>query len=392
MRVAWVDASAGAAGDMLLAALVDAGAPLESVQDAVASVVGDRVRLAIERVTRHGIAATHLHVDADGPDEERHLSDIITMIESSGLSLPVQRGAVAVFRRLAVAEASVHGADVEEVHFHEVGALDSIADIVGVVAALDLLGIDEVHVGDVEVGSGSITGSHGVIPVPTPAVLALATDWRLTSRRRGECTTPTAMALLTELGTNGAMPALRVEATGVGAGSRDDDDRANVVRVVIGDATTGALDAETMLLEANVDDMDPRLWPGAIAGLMAAGALDAWLTPITMKKGRPAQVVSVLCHIADHERLAAEVFRLTTTIGLRYRPIARHTMERQMVQVQVHGHPVRGKAVFLEGRMLRATAEFEDVAALAVRLGLAEREVMAEADARLRALAESFEA
>ncbi|WP_034090686.1 nickel pincer cofactor biosynthesis protein LarC [Streptacidiphilus albus] len=374
-RVGWVDASAGIAGDMLLGALVDAGASLAVAQAAVDAVIPAGVRLVASEVARAGLRATKVDVEtllADHP--HRSWRTIQELLRRAELAEPVRAAALAVFARLARAEGRVHGVPAEEVHFHEVGAWDSIADVVGVCAALDDLGVTRLTAGPVALGSGRARAAHGDIPVPVPAVLELAAGWRVLAggAGTGELATPTGMALVTALAEEcGELPPLLLERVGVGAGTRDTPGRPNVVRVVIGRADLSTAVTAEVVLEANVDDLDPRLWPGVLTALLEAGASDAWLTPILMKKGRPAHTLQVL---APPERVAALrelVFEQTSTIGVRETPVGKVALARTWVRCAVLGEeglPV--KVAHRDGVVVRATPEFEDVAALAARRGL----------------------
>ena len=370
--VAWVDASAGVAGDMFLGALVDCGADLDAVQAAVDAVVPGSVRLRRETVSRKELRATKLHVDVlvDDPPH-RGWGTIRELLAGADVEEGVRASALAVFARLAAAEARVHGIAEEDVHFHEVGALDSIADVVGSCAALELLGVQRVVVSPIATGSGRVPAAHGELPVPVPAVLELARGWEVLAGGAGELATPTGVALLTALGAaSGPMPALRLRATGTGAGTRDRTDRANVVRVVLGTAGTDDPTPETVaLLETNVDDLDPRVWPEVLAALMDAGALDAWLTPILMKKGRPAHLLSVL---ADRDR-GADLTRLmtaqTSTLGVRRTQVDRDVLDRAWQPVDVLGGSVRVKVGHRGGEVVQAMPEFADVVELARQAG-----------------------
>jgi uncharacterized protein (TIGR00299 family) protein len=370
---------------MLLGALVDAGADLDAVRLAVEAVVPGAVRLSTTTVTRAGLRALRLHVEpltADPP--HRTWTGIRDLLTRAPLADRVRDRAVAVFAGLADAEAHVHGTAADDVHFHEVGALDSIADIVGVCAALEDLGVATVTAGEVAVGSGRVRTAHGDLPVPVPAVARLSRGWRVRAGGAGELATPTGMAAVRALATRCEdLPPMRVDATGVGAGHRDTPGRANVVRVVVGAATSnGAPDARpepTTLLEANVDDLDPRLWPGVLAGLLRVGALDAWLVPIVMKKGRPAHTLCVLCRPDDAAALRERIFRDTTTLGVREGPLRRYALARTFVDVDVAGFTVAVKVGHADGTVLQVMPEFDDVAALARRLDRPERLALQEA-------------
>lgn len=373
----WVDASAGVAGDMLAGALIAAGVPIEVMRCAVDSVVAGLVELDAHEVQRAGLSATRLEVttlEQDPP--HRHLSAILELVEQAALDPSVADAVARVFRRLGEAEAAAHGVDVEEVHFHEVGAADSIADIIAVCAGLHWLAVDDLSFSVLELGHGSVQAAHGRIPVPTPAALRLTEGFRVTSLHSGEMATPTGLALLTALGSQQPMPTMRVLRSGMGAGSRDPEDHPNVVRVVIGEREAGQL-----LLEANVDDMDPRLWPSAIDSIMRAGARDAWLTPIVMKKGRPALTLSVLCTEVERQAIEEAIFRDTTTIGLRVLYVGKVALERGFTEVKVDGQRIAVKWAGRLGRVYNVSIEWEDVAAAARQLGLPDREVLASATA-----------
>jgi pyridinium-3,5-bisthiocarboxylic acid mononucleotide nickel chelatase len=383
-RVAWLDVTAGVAGDMLLGALVDAGADLGAVQRLVDLVLPDTVRLEAAQVRRAGLRAVQVKVTTVRDDHpHRPWREIRDRIAAAGLPGPVAESASAVFRRLAEVEATTHGEPVDEVEFHEVGAWDSIADVIGTCAALQLLGVDDIVATTLALGSGTVRTAHGVLPVPVPAVLGLVDGWSVEAGGEGELGTPTGVALVTTLATSqGDLPVLEALATGVGAGSRDAADRPNVVRVVLGwrAAARGGTVAEPMtVLEANVDDLDPRVWPTVLAALLDAGAADAWLTPILMKKGRPAHTVSVLSASADVEELREEIFRLTSTIGVREAVVYRRALERGWVDVLVDGQPVAVKVAHREGVVVRATPEFDDVARVAAEVDRPVQDVLAAA-------------
>ena len=373
----WVDASSGASGDMLLGALVGAGVPLPVLQDAVDSVAPEPISLRVEDVRRNGLAATRVHVDVAESHHHRTWRDVRAMLDG-------HRTAHAVFERLAVAEAAVHGTTPDEVHFHEVGALDAIADVVGVCAGFEHLGATAITVSPVAVGSGTIQAAHGTLPVPPPAVAELL---RGAPTYAGpapmELCTPTGAALLTTLATAyGPQPPMTVERIGVGAGGRDPDGHANVLRLFVGSAaTTGG---EPLLLECNVDDLDPRVWPAVIAALLEAGASDAWLTPILMKKGRPAHTLSALVDASRAPAVRAAIFRQTSTIGLREQPLAKHALDREMVSVEVDGRQVAVKLARHDGVVVNAQPEYDDVARAAADLRRPVADVLAQAAALAR--------
>jgi uncharacterized protein (TIGR00299 family) protein len=383
-RHAWIDASAGVAGDMLLGALVDAGADLGAVQQAVDAVIAESVRIVARPVSRAGQQATKIDVEVLATDlPHRPWSTIRDRLAAAELAEPVRQRAVSAFTGLAEAEASVHGVAVDEVHFHEVGALDSIADIVGVCAALHSLTIDSLSASAVAVGSGRIRTAHGELGVPVPAVVKLSTGWRIQSGGTGELTTPTGMALLTALCERCEdLPDLTLVASGAGAGTRDIPGRPNVTRVLVGmrPAATGNDGGEpAVIIEANVDDLDPRLWPGVLSALLTAGAADAWLTPMIMKKGRPAYTLGVLGRPEQSAQLREMIFGQTSSIGVRVRSAVKFPLPRGWVEVSVPGGRVAIKIALRQGLISQLEVEFDDVAQVATRAGVAERVVLRQA-------------
>lgn len=383
-RHAWVDASAGVAGDMLLGALVDAGADLPIVQRAVDAVIPGAVALSSEWVTRAGSAALKVHVTVliDDPPH-RTWRSIRAVLTGADLAERVRSNALAVFERLAEAEGRVHGIPAEDVHFHEVGALDSIADVVGVCAALDDLGIVTVSAGEVALGSGQVRSAHGQIPVPVPAVTQLAKGWRVSAGGKGELTTPTGMALLTALSVEcGDLPPMVMGSVGVGAGTKDFPGRANVTRVLVGTRAIAVADPDdgdpAVLLEANIDDLDPRLWPGILAQLLRAGAADAWLVPILMKKGRPAHTLSALCHPSTAATLREVMLTATTTIGVRQHPARKYALPRAWVDVAIRGGTVPVKIAYRDGQIMQVSPEFDLVAAFAAEHNRPQHVILSE--------------
>ncbi|MCU1603108.1 MAG: uncharacterized protein JWO22_3817 [Frankiales bacterium] len=372
--IGWVDAQAGASGDMLLGALVDAGVPLEVITDAV-DALGLGIRLEASQVERGGIGATYIDVISHDDQVSRTWADVQQIVSGTAHD---------VFERLAVAEAAIHRVPVEDVHFHEVGAHDALADVVGVTAGFAHLGLTALHCTPVSLGSGTTRGAHGPLPVPVPAVLRLLEGVPVQAGLAPyEMTTPTGAALLATLVTSwGALPAMRPVRTGCGAGTRDPLEVANVVRLTLGEPAEEA--GTAVLLETNVDDLDPRLWPHVIEQLMADGASDAWLTPILMKKGRPAHTLSVLCRAEDADRLRSKVFRETSTIGVRQSLVAKHALERTEVGVHVDGHGIRVKTAWLEGVPVNANPEWVDVVAASEALGRPAKQVLAEAQTAAR--------
>ncbi|MFK7916600.1 MAG: nickel pincer cofactor biosynthesis protein LarC [Ilumatobacter sp.] len=374
--IGWVDGTAGASGDMLLGALVDAGVALDAVQSAI-DLLDLGVELRPEQVSRAGLAATRVHVDVPETTTVRHLADIIDML--AVLPTEVRDHSVAVFQLLARAEADVHGTTLDQVHFHEVGALDSIADIVGVCAGFHALGLDALHCSTLSLGSGTTRGAHGPIPVPAPAVLALTQGVALTAGGPApyESTTPTGAALLVHWVTQwGPMPSMIPQATGMGAGTKDTDAVANVCRLVLGHVDAISQEPSMVQLDANVDDLDPRVWPEAIAAVMSAGAVDAWVTPIVMKKGRPAHTFSALCAADDADSVSEAVFVQTSTIGIRQHDVTRSVLARTESTVDFQGCTIRVKTAHRNGAVVNRSAEWDDVVAAAASLDQSPNDVL----------------
>ena len=384
--IGWLDCGSGASGDMLLGALLDAGVPLEVVRTAIDAVAPEPVRLETERVDRAGFVATRAHVVVADSTSRRSWRDVRALLDAGPLDPAVRARVVGTFTRLAEAEAAVHGTTPERVHFHEVGALDAIVDVVGVCAGLTHLGLDAVHASPVAVGGGRVATAHGSLTVPPPAVVALL---RGVPSYGGpietELCTPTGAALLTEwVEAFTAQPAMVVTTVGVGAGGRDPAGHANVVRLILGERTGHP--AVTLVLESNVDDLDPRLWPAALASLLSAGAADAWLTPILMKKGRPAHTLSVLVDATHASAVREVIFRETSTIGIREHSVDKRALERREAGVDVGGMTVRVKLGVLGDAVVNAQPEYEDVAAVAAATGTPVKSVLARAIAHARDL------
>ena len=373
---------------MLLAALLDAGADLPTVSAAVVAATNGRAHIRVEPVQRRGISASLLVVETDSDVHLDHLADLLACADAAGLPAGVAERAHAVFTRLARAESAVHGVAAGEVHLHEVGALDTVVDVVGCLAAMASLGVERVVASPIGVGAGMVTVAHGTLSVPVPGVVQLLAEVDAPSHAGPlsmEAATPTGVALLAELADEwGGIPPMRVSAQGVGAGTADPAAAANVTRVLLGEpgwvAATGtsADQAEVSAvveLHCNVDDLDPRAWPQVIDALLEAGALDAWLTPITMKGGRPAVMLGVLAEEVALGAITEVVFAHTTTLGVRFAHVQREVLDREWVSVDVDGHAVSVKVGRRAGRVITVQPEWRDVVAAAGALGRAPRDV-----------------
>lgn len=380
MKIAYFDVFSGIAGDMTVGALIDAGADAAALFAGLDSL-GTGARFRAERVKKKGIMGTQFTVEHEDQKKHRHLPHIVKMIEAAELPERAKRRAVRIFEVLGEAEAQVHGVSIEKVHFHEVGAVDSICDIVGAALGLELLGVDEVYVSAINTGSGTVEADHGVMPVPTPATaLLLAGKPVYASGPVTELTTPTGAAIAAALGAGfGAPPAMVIEKAGFGSGTKEFPGQANLLRVLIGERS-GASEATVIrVLEANVDDSTPEVLGYAMERLLAEGALDVTLQPVYMKKQRPGTLVQVLAKPEDQERLAAVLSRETSTLGIRISEAERRVAARAHVDVETEYGRVRMK---VSGG--GAAPEFEDCRRLAESTGQPLKEIFAAATAVYR--------
>lgn len=366
----YLDAYSGISGDMMLGALLDLGVPREHLVAELERLALPGWRLEQERVEQHGVTGTraNVHLD-DGPQPHRHLSDIRAIIHSSSLSLCIQEDALGVFELLAHAEARVHGAGVEEVHFHEVGAVDAIIDIVGACVGLAYLGVSQFDCSPLPLGTGFVRAAHGTLPLPAPATLEILAGSGVTllpGQGEGEMVTPTGAALVAHFGRFEDSVVLRPTRIGYGFGTRVLP-WPNALRAILTEeAAQPTLETDAVtLLECNVDDMSAEVFPYVIERLLEHGALDAWTTPVTMKKGRPATVLSVLTRAGEEERLAGILLRETTTLGVRYVPWRRFKAGREVRTVGTQWGDVRVKLKLLDGAVADAAPEYEDCARLA---------------------------
>ncbi|MBZ5610592.1 MAG: nickel pincer cofactor biosynthesis protein LarC [Acidobacteriia bacterium] len=376
MKICYLDAFSGISGDMTVGALIDAGADGAAISR-ILDGLGTGATFRIEKTTRQGIAASKFYVDGGAAKNHRHLRDILDLIAKSGLPARVKQNAAAVFQRLGEAEAKVHGVPLDKVHFHEVGAVDSICDIVGACAAFHLLGVESIHSSPLNVGSGTIKTEHGVLPVPAPATAELLAGRPIYAR--GPCvelTTPTGAAIAATLAADfGPLPPMRITATGYGAGDKDFPEHANVLRVLIGESS-GAEEATTVaVLEANIDDSSPQVLGYAMERLLEAGALDVTLEPVLMKKNRPGTLVRVIAKPEHRETLAQLIFAETTTLGLRIYSAERRVKARHIAEVETTHGKVRIK-IAEDGSF---APEYEDCRRIARETGVPLKQILAEA-------------
>ena len=367
MKIAYFDCFAGISGDMALGALVDAGASLGDLTEELYKLDLQGYHVEAMKIVKRGISATSLGVVVDEQHRERGFAQIRRIIEASELSDAVKARSVAIFRRLGEAEAKIHGKDIEEIHFHEVGAVDAIVDIVGVCICLDLLGIDRACASPIPTFHGSVKMAHGTLPLPAPATVELlkGAPWRELGIE-GEIVTPTGAAILAELADSyGPMPAMRVESIGYGAGKKDFG-IPNVLRVMVGQAVEESGEVEEVaVMETNIDDMSPQVYDVVMDRLFAAGALDVYLTPIQMKKNRPAVLVSVICAPEDTGRMSDILFEETSTIGIRIDRRSRTCLPREFVTVETRFGSIRVKVARKGGEVVNAQPEYDDCKAAA---------------------------
>lgn len=375
ITLAYVDAVAGVAGDMLLGALLDAGAQVEYVEAGLRALPLDGLELETSTVMRHGITARRVSV---GAPSERHIdrswADVRGLLERAALPARALERAHAVFAALARAEGSVHDLPPEAVRFHEVGALDAIGDVCGIALALEDLGVDELACSPLPAPRGLISAAHGRLPLPAPATLELLRGAPLYGvDLEVELVTPTGAAVIAALAVEfGPLPPMHLKSVGYGAGTRELEERPNVVRVLVGerDRPGGEGDGvreDVMLIETNLDDLSPELVPDAAERCFAAGALDVWVAAVHMKKGRPGIVFSALARPADERAVAEAILRETTTLGVRVSPVRRWELAREWVSVEVDGEPIRVKLGFLAGQVINAAPEHDDCVAAARR-------------------------
>ena len=384
MKLAYFDCFSGISGDMTLGALVDAGCSLELLRSGLQGLQIPGWTISSEKVWKNGMAATFVRVATEDQTKHRSLSAILEIFEKSQLSESVRKNAAAIFRKLGEAEASVHDVALEKIHFHEVGAVDAIVDIVGACIAFDALGIEKFACSPLNVGGGTAKMTHGVLPVPAPATAKLLQGKPTYSNGvQRELVTPTGAAIVSTLcDTFGPQPQMTVSAIGYGAGSIELEGQPNVVRIMIGEAADNVIagfDEEISVVEANLDDMNPQIYGYFLEKALAAGALDVYTTPVQMKKNRPGTLLTLLCKPQDTNSLMSLVFAETTTFGARTYRAQRRTLPRESVNVHTQFGDVRIKLSRVNGRILHVAPEFDDCRKLAVEKNVPLQRVLSEA-------------
>jgi uncharacterized protein (TIGR00299 family) protein len=382
MTLAYFDCFSGISGDMTLGALVDAGVSLDALRAELAKLDLLGYDLKAEKVNRSGIAATKVSVIIDQKDQKsRHLFDIVNIIEASTLSSSVKEKSSRIFKRLAEAEAKVHGSTPDSIHFHEVGAVDAIVDIVGSTVGLELLGITQIIASAINVGSGTVKTAHGLLPIPAPATAELLAGIPFyQSSTQGELTTPTGAVVISTLGSSfGPMPSMKVERVAYGAGDKEFPGPPNVLRLMIGQSAAGYDEDTSIVIETNIDDMSPQLYDYLIEKLIQQGAHDVYLTPIIMKKGRPAILLSVLTDKAKSDVALDTIFRETTSIGVRIQEVGREKLSREMRVIDTVYGKIRIKISKRGEEVLTMTPEYEDCRRIAEEKQIPLKQVMEEA-------------
>jgi uncharacterized protein (TIGR00299 family) protein len=351
MKIAYLDCFSGISGDMTLGALVDAGVELAALQAGIDSLGLPSCQLRAEEVKKHGFRATKVHVEHEPEQTHRHLHHITEMIDRSVLTDRQKDLAKRIFTRLGEAEAKVHGTTIRKVHFHEVGAVDSIADIVGSAIGLDLLALDRIACAPVPTGHGTVTIAHGRVSIPAPATAELLRGIPLAATTvAAELTTPTGAAIVATVGDQfGPLPPMKIQTIGYGAGSKDFEQQPNLLRLIVGEAEESYAADQVWVLETNLDDISGEVVGYVSTRLLEAGALDVFTTSIQMKKNRPGVMLSVICPAAGIPALEKIIFRETTTLGIRRWPVSRHKLQRQAQTVETPWGPIEGKLAFFEG-------------------------------------------
>ncbi len=384
MRILYFDCFSGVAGDMILGAFIDAGADTELLKSLPAKMNLPQITIEIKKVVKNGLSATKVDVIYPKEDAHRHLSDIVEIIEASDISASAKTRAIKIFNKLAGAEAQIHGTDIENIHFHEVGALDAIIDITGTSVLLETLNVEKIFTSTISVGGGMVKMAHGLYPVPAPATTHLLENYDVKyGPVERELATPTGAAIIATLANNSnKLPPYSITNVGYGAGTAEFENVPNVLRVSIGELTTKEKDLNdyTTMFECNIDDMNPEIIPYIIEQVMEAGAVDAFITPIIMKKGRPAYLLNVLCHPEKEKKVLDVIFKETSTIGVRKQKYERTILERTFRKVETSFGELTIKEISMLDGSIKRTAEYEDVKKIALANGKPLQEIQKQID------------
>ncbi|MBC7327510.1 nickel pincer cofactor biosynthesis protein LarC [bacterium] len=381
MKIVYFDCSIGASGDMILSSLVDLGVPLDVIQETINKLIEgkNKVRLSVERVKRQNISALSLNISVEGGHNHSiSYKRMREILEKGELKEKIKKDSLAILHKLASAEADIHAVDVEDVHFHELGGLDTIVDIVGVATALDFLGVEKVYASSLPLSYGFIEIEHGTLPLPAPATLKLLEGVPVRSIDiEGETLTPTGAAIITYYAKSYGIPNMRLLKIGMGAGHKDFP-LPNILRTLLGEKCSDFGKEEVIHLQTNIDDMPPTLFEPIIDKLFSEGALDVFLQPIIMKRSRPAVILSVLCYPQNAEKLAEIIFKETTTLGIRFNRLERAILEREIVKVKTIWGEVEVKVGKLEGKVITISPELRSCEKIAETHGIPLRIVVEE--------------
>jgi pyridinium-3,5-bisthiocarboxylic acid mononucleotide nickel chelatase len=371
MKVAYFDCSAGVSGDMLIGSLIDAGLDFDALRDSLSRLPLPGYELAVNKVKKNGVSGTRFLVSTPKNADPRSLSQILTIIASSSLKDSIKEAAGAVFKKIGTVEAKIHNKNIEDIHFHEIGAVDSIIDIVGSAIAFDILSLDRIQASPVNLGEGFVNTGHGLLPVPAPATAALLLNVPVYSNGiQAELATPTGAALISYFAKHfGSMPDMRVHSIGYGAGAKDLQ-IPNLLRVYIGDAEINIGYEKIFSLETNIDDMNPEFYGYISETLFLSGALDVYTTPVIMKKSRPGVKLTVLSMEENRDRLMDLIFKETTTAGVRISSMERKVLERSVRQVETQYGAIGVKILISEGSIITVSPEYEDCRAIAQKQGV----------------------
>jgi len=380
MKIAYFDCFSGASGDMILGALIDAGLSARRLKEELKKLRIPTIRLEAKKVLKAGISATQVIVGGNEKRSHRTLKEILRIVERSGVDAGVKGKSEEIFKRIASVEAKIHRIPMEEIHFHELGGLDSVVDIVGAVWGLQQLGIERIHVSKVNVGTGFVKCEHGILPVPAPATLSLMEGKPIySSGVERELLTPTGAAILTTLGSEfGPIPPIRVEKIGCGAG-RDDLPHPNLLRLIIGTLASTSRNEKVVVIETNIDDMNPQFYDYLIQKLLALEVLDVFITPILMKKNRPGHLLTVICRSEKLLSVTDFLFRETTTLGLRWREEERAKADREIRNIQTQYGKIHLKLGRWGGNIVNISPEYEDCKRLALEKGVPLKDIFQEA-------------
>jgi uncharacterized protein (TIGR00299 family) protein len=379
MKILYFDCFLGASGDMILSALFDLGVPLELVQETIERVSPRDVRLSLRRVERHHLSALSLEISAPPSDKSLSYKAMREMIEKADLKQKIKDDSLAILQRLASAEAFIHDVDISEVHFHELGGIDTIVDIVGTATAIDFLSVEEIYSSPLPISYGFIEIEHGILPIPAPATMKLLEGVPIRQVNvEGETLTPTGAAIITYYAKGYYLPPMRLSKIGLGAGQKDFP-IPNILRVLLGEAVEEFKMEDVVLLETNIDDMAPNLYEFVMDELLKAGALDAFLQPIIMKRSRPGVILSVLCKPEDMGRLSELMFRETTTLGIRVNRLERMALDREVVKVETKWGEVEVKVARMGDKILGFSPELRSCEEIARKENIPLKAVMDEA-------------